>query len=39
VDEVEGLLRTVQERIAALQAENAQLRALLAEQQAGAVSS
>jgi predicted pyridoxine 5'-phosphate oxidase superfamily flavin-nucleotide-binding protein len=31
VDEVEGLLGTVQERIAALQAENAQLRAALAE--------
>jgi predicted pyridoxine 5'-phosphate oxidase superfamily flavin-nucleotide-binding protein len=32
-DEVEGLLATVQERIAALQAENARLRALLAGQQ------
>ena len=37
-DEVEGLFGTVQERIAALQAENAQLRALLAERQAGSVS-
>jgi predicted pyridoxine 5'-phosphate oxidase superfamily flavin-nucleotide-binding protein len=34
VDEVEGLLGTVQERIAALQAENAALRARLAEQPA-----
>ena len=34
VDEVEGLLGTVQERIAALQAENARLRSALAEQQA-----
>ena len=33
VPEVEGLLGTVQERIAALQAENAQLRAALAERQ------
>ena len=32
VDEVEGLLGTVQERIAALQAENARLRSALAEQ-------
>ncbi len=38
VGEVEGLLGTVQERIAALQAENGRLRALLAEQQAGPVS-
>ena len=37
-DEVEGLLGTVQERIAALQAENARLRAALAEREA-AVSS
>src|SRR4029077_10109378 len=37
-DEVEGLFGTVQERIAALQAENARLRALLAERQAGPVS-
>jgi predicted pyridoxine 5'-phosphate oxidase superfamily flavin-nucleotide-binding protein len=37
-DEVEGLLGTVQERIAALQAENARLRALLAERRAGPVS-
>ena len=35
VDEVDGLLGTVQERIAALQAENARLRALLAERPAG----
>ena len=34
VPEVEGLLGTVQERIAALQAENARLRAALAERQA-----
>jgi predicted pyridoxine 5'-phosphate oxidase superfamily flavin-nucleotide-binding protein len=33
-DEVEGLLGTVQERIAALQAENARLRAALAEREA-----
>src|SRR4051794_14398287 len=33
MDEVEGLLGTVQERIAALQAENARLRALVAERQ------
>jgi predicted pyridoxine 5'-phosphate oxidase superfamily flavin-nucleotide-binding protein len=39
VDEVEHLAATVQERIAALQAENAQLRALLAERPTGAVSS
>ena len=38
VEEVEGLLGTVQERIAALQAENARLRAALAEREA-AVSS
>ena len=38
VDEVEQLAATVQERIAALQAENARLRALLAERQAGPVS-
>jgi len=37
-DEVEGVLGTVQERIAALQAENARLRALLAERRAGSVS-
>ncbi|TMJ04520.1 MAG: pyridoxamine 5'-phosphate oxidase [Alphaproteobacteria bacterium] len=37
-DEVEGLLGTVQERIAALQAENARLRSLLAERQDGVVS-
>jgi predicted pyridoxine 5'-phosphate oxidase superfamily flavin-nucleotide-binding protein len=36
VPEVEGLLSTVQERYAALQAENARLRAALAEKQAGA---
>src|ERR1044071_2710481 len=35
VEEVEGLLGTVQERIAALQAENARLRAALAEREAG----
>ena len=35
VPEVEGLIGTVQERYAALQAENARLRALLAERQAG----
>jgi uncharacterized protein len=38
VDEVEHLAATVQERIAALQAENARLRALLAERQTGPVS-
>ena len=38
VEEVEGLLGTVQERIAALQAENARLQAALAERE-GAVSS
>jgi len=38
VDEVEHLAATVQERIAALQAENAHLRALLAERQTGTVS-
>jgi predicted pyridoxine 5'-phosphate oxidase superfamily flavin-nucleotide-binding protein len=38
VDEVEHLATTVQERIAALQAENARLRALLAEPQMGTVS-
>jgi len=37
VPEVEGLLGTVQERIAALQAENTQLRAALAERQAAPV--
>ena len=37
-DEVEGLFGKVQERIAALQAENARLRTLLAERQAGPVS-
>jgi predicted pyridoxine 5'-phosphate oxidase superfamily flavin-nucleotide-binding protein len=37
VPEVEGLLGTVQERIAALQAENARLRAALAERQTAAV--
>ena len=37
VDEVEGLLGTVQERIAALQAENARLRGALAERQAAPV--
>jgi predicted pyridoxine 5'-phosphate oxidase superfamily flavin-nucleotide-binding protein len=37
VPEVEGLLGTVQERIAALQAENARLRAALAERQAAPV--
>jgi predicted pyridoxine 5'-phosphate oxidase superfamily flavin-nucleotide-binding protein len=37
-DEVEGVLGTVQERIAALQAENARLRALLVGRQAGPVS-
>ena len=35
VPEVEGLIGTVQERYAALQAENARLRALLAERQTG----
>ena len=38
VDEVEHLAATVQERIAALQAENTRLRALLAEPQTGTVS-
>jgi predicted pyridoxine 5'-phosphate oxidase superfamily flavin-nucleotide-binding protein len=37
VDEVEHLAATVQERIAALEAENARLRGLLAERQTGAV--
>src|SRR5882672_4302021 len=39
VDEVEHLAATVQKRIATLQAENARLRALLAERQTGTVSS
>jgi uncharacterized small protein (DUF1192 family) len=38
VDEVEHLATTVQERIAALQAENARLRAQLAGRQTGPVS-